>query len=230
MNRHLSTVAPQDRLLAPQLDYILLDGSGSMGDKWGETLQGLQIFCNCLVAENIHSHAILHVFDGTDAEWLQRDSLLSDWEALPGRVDLPGGGTPLFDAVNLMARRLADLDPPRCRIVIVTDGGENGSRATDGDEARALLDWCRAKGWQVTFLGADFSNSAQAKQLGADHRNSISVQRARLVEAGKLLAEKSIRNAQSGADINFSDEEKSDFGGYLAGPLRDPNAGPVTKL
>jgi len=110
---------------------------------------------------------------------------------------------------------LRDLDPPRCSIVIVTDGDENGSKYTDAEQARAFLDWCRAKGWQVTFIGADFNNSAQARLLGADARNSIGVTKARLLEAGKKLGEKRAAHALYGDDINFSEDERKDFGGYL---------------
>lgn len=213
-------IVPQANLLAPQLDYVLLDGSGSMADKWWETLAGLQAFCDVLRAENIHSHAILQVFDSTDIEFLQRDSLLSEWKPLTGSAPISyhGGGTPLYDAVNIMVRRLADLDPPRASIVIVTDGFENGSKVTSAEQARNLLDWCRAKGWQVTFLGADFSNYSQAAQLGAEPRNAIGVAQARLEDAGKLLGKKRVDNARSGRDMDFTKDEQQDFGGYLPSP------------
>src|SRR5260370_885137 len=157
------------KLLAPQLDYILLDGSGSMQSKWWDTLAGLQNFLSVLRAQNIASHGIVHVFDSTDLELIQRDAVLADWDSiLENPLKLHGGGTPLFDAVNLMVRRLAELDPPRCSIVIITDGKENGSTYTTAEQARNLLDWCRHKCWQVTFLGAGLSNSHQAKALGAN--------------------------------------------------------------
>jgi hypothetical protein len=97
----------------------------------------------------------------------------------------------------------------------VTDGDENGSRHTDHSQARAILDWCRAQGWQVTFLGADFNNSRQAKLLGATEQNSLGVQAQRLIDAGKVLGQKRARNALYGDDISFTDDEKRDFGGYL---------------
>lgn len=201
---------------ATQMDYILLDGSGSMSEKWWDTIAGLDNFLNCLKAQNIHSHGILHVFDSTDIELIQRDGLIGEWKGFREEpIGLHGGGTPLYDAVNIMVRKLADLDPPRASIVIITDGHETSSRATTLAQAKNLLDWCRAKGWQVTFLGADFSNSAQAKALGATERNSIGVAKSRLSDAGKLLGEKRVRNALSGADINFSESEQEDFGGYL---------------
>jgi hypothetical protein len=202
--------------LAPQLDYVLLDGSGSMSDKWWETLAGLQNFLSVLRAENIASHGIVHVFDSVNMELIQRNSIIAEWASfIDHPLSLHGGGTPLFDAVNLMVRKLADLDPPRCSIVIITDGMENGSTYTTADQARNLLDWCRHKGWQVTFLGADFSNSKQAKLLGANESNSLAIQKMKLGEAGKLLGEKRVDYGRTGKPINFDKNEQADFGGYL---------------
>jgi len=217
MNQSKALATPAERqahLLAPQLDYILLDGSGSMGDKWPETIGGLRAFLRVLAASNIHSHGILHIFDSNNLEYIQRDNTLREWENLSS-IDRHGGGTPLYDAINIMVRRLAELDPPRASVVIVTDGMDTGDKFTTLDQARNLLEWCRAKGWQVTFLGADFNNSNQARLLGATERNSIGVQKARLIEAGALLGKKRVENAQSGKDIDFTGEEKSTFGGYL---------------
>ena len=111
-----------------------------------------------------------------------------------------------------MGRELRDLNPPRCSIVIITDGDENGSRHTTHEQARAILDWCRAQGWQVTFLGCDFNNSRQAKLLGADESNSLGVQAARMIEAGKVLGKLSPKRLVRG--LSTSPPEKS-FGGYL---------------
>jgi hypothetical protein len=70
----------------------------------------------------------------------------------------------------------------------------------------------------VTFLGADFNNSSQAKLLGADASNSIGVQKHLLLEAGKALGKKRANNARYGNDISFTDDEKTTFGGLLAAP------------
>lgn len=209
-------------LLAPQLDYILLDGSGSMMTKWHETLAGLDGYMGALRAANVASHGIVTVFQGNTLDSVQRDSVIADWKPFTTTGLTSGwGGTPLYDAVNLMGRSLRDLNPPRASIIIVTDGMENGSRHTTHAQAKAILDWCRAKGWQVTFLGADFNNSQQAKLLGATPSNSIGVQKMLMHEAGKLLGGKRVRNVMFGEDISFTDEEKKDFGGYLTGPSND---------
>lgn len=204
-------------LLAPQLDYILLDGSGSMQDKWWETLAGLDGYMDVLRAQNIASHGIAHVFSTRDLVSIQRDSVIAEW---PRFVDDPldsvWSTTPLYDAINYMGREFRRLNPVRATAIVITDGDENASTHTTGDQAAAILNWMRAKGWQVVFLGADFNNSKQAALLGMSERNTIGVKKMKLLEAGKALGEKRVRYGQTGADISFSDEEKENFGGYLS--------------
>lgn len=208
-------------LLAPQLDYLLVDGSHSMMEKWYPTLAGLENFLSVLKSQNIHSHGILNVFDSNSLESIQRDGTLASWPSFSAEPLVSSwGGTPLYDAINLMGRSLRDLDPKNASIVIVTDGEEMSSRHTTIHQARAILDWCRAKGWQVTFLGADFDNAKQAKMLGANPDNTAGIRKELLADAGRALGEKRARHAQSGTEISFSPEEKATFGGYLTGPSK----------
>lgn len=213
-------VPKSSALLAPQLDFFLVDGSGSMIDKWWDCLAAMDSYMDVLRLQGIDSHGIATVFSGpSDLDMTQRDSTIRDWKTFSEEpLGSTWGTTPLYDAINLMARRLRDLDPSRACIVIVTDGQESGSRHTSQTQARALLDWCRAKGWQVIFLGAEFNNSAQAKALGANECNAIGVQQKMLESAGALLARKRMIYGASGDEINFTSDEKQQFGGYLAGP------------
>src|SRR5262245_4044266 len=139
-------------LQAPQLDYILVDGSSSMMSKWWDTMGALEGYVDVLKTQNINSHGIIQIFDSYDLNLIARDSTLDTCRSFKeDPLAAHWGSTSLFDAINLMGRTLRDLDPPNCSIVIVTDGDENGSRHTSEAQARAILDWCRAKGWQVTF-------------------------------------------------------------------------------
>jgi hypothetical protein len=204
-----------------QVDYILLDGSSSMQDKWWDTLDAIQAYIDGVKAANIHSHCTVQVFDTNDLEYIARDCKIEDWVALRTEpIGAHWGMTPLYDAIAIMAARLRDLDPPRASVVIVTDGEENLSRFTDLPQAKAFLDWIRAKGWQVTFIGADFNNSDQAQALGANEHTSIGVEKRQLSNAAAALARKRARYGLYGDPMHYTDEERQQFGGYLGGPAR----------
>lgn len=187
-----------------------------MRDKWWKSCGALDLFITTLRERNISSHAILSVFDHKNLGAVQRDCILADWQTFD-KQPLIGtfGSTPLYDAINKMGWELRDLRPQAASIIIVTDGEENASQFTTLEQAKAILDWCRAQGWQVTFLGADFENSAQARALGAQAECSIGVRKQKLLDAGKALGAKRANHALFGTDINFTEEEKENFGGYL---------------
>lgn len=205
-----------------QVDYILIDGSGSMTDKWYESLDAIDAYVDGVKNQNIQSQIIVHTFDDLDIDLVQRDQPIEQW--IPFKQQPIGanwGMTPLYDAVNVMGRRLAVMDPPRCSILIVTDGGENGSRICNLVQAKAILDWCRAKGWQVTFIGADFSNARQAALLGGNPQSAIGVTKQNLRASTEALAKKRARYGLYGEDMHWTDDEKQQFGGYLNGPAKE---------
>ena len=213
------TLNPTSLATNLQRDYILLDGSGSMQSKWWETLAAIDAYMAGVKAANIKSKAILHTFDSDDKDCIQRDLPLEDWKPLlQDPVGAYWTSTPLFDAIRLMGMRMKDLDPPRASIVIVTDGEENCSQFTTLAEAKAVLDWCRAKGWQVTFIGAEFNNWSQARALGANEATSIGVQQKMLSDATTALAKKRAAYGIYGTPMHYSDAEKQQFGGYLNPP------------
>lgn len=204
--------------ITTQLDYILLDASGSMSSKWWDALDSIDAYVGTLQAKNVNSQIILSTFESANPEFIHRDQNIAEWKPLR---DNPIGadftGTPLYDAVHIMARKLRDLDPPRASLVIVTDGQDTGSK-TDVNQAKSMLDWCRAKGWQVTFIGAGFDNSAQAKRLGSHGSAAIGVSPARLIDAAVALGEKRARYGLTGDEMHFTDDERQQFGGFLAAP------------
>lgn len=218
----MTTNTPAIRSALPvgtQLDYLIIDGSGSMADKWNSTLATIDAFLSTIRDAGVPSHILLSTFDSYNVSCIHRDAAL---DACPLMAQAPiasrWGDTPLYDAINAAGWALRDLSPARAHICFITDGRENASKATDVTQARALLAWMRARGWQVTFIGCDFNNSSQARELGLDASNAIGVQRGRLKEAGKLLATKRIGYARFGTDMNFSEDEQQQFGGYLAAP------------
>jgi Mg-chelatase subunit ChlD len=217
MSNQLQTHPRLPDALRSQRDFILLDGSGSMQNSWWPTMEAIEAYIATLRRNATQTFLTLSVFSGQDLDMEQRNCTIEDWKSL---LDQPltstWGSTPLYDAINVMARRLRDEDPLRCAITIVTDGDENGSNFTDRTQAKAILDWCRAKGWQVTFIGCDWDNEALAKKLGSHPSAAIGVSKAMLKDAAEELANKRSRYASSGAPMHFTDEERHQFGGYLS--------------
>lgn len=202
--------------LTSQLDFVLMDGSFSMQDKWWDMLAALDTYVGTLKSNQIDSHLLMHIFDSTDLKLIGRDCHIRDHKNF---VEDPIGAhfnsTPLYDAITIMGATLRDLNPARCSITIVTDGEDTGNKFSNLAQARSILDWCRAHGWTVTFIGCDFDNDKQARALGATPANSIGVQRHLLTAAAKTYAEKRTRNARTGDPINFTADEKVKFGGLL---------------
>ena len=202
-----------------QLDFVILDGSTSMMSKWWDMLKAIDTYVDGLKAGNMNSHITISTFDSLDLEMIQRDQDLDTWTSLDkDPIGANWGSTPLYDAINVNIRRIREIDPAKCHILIVTDGEENHSQFTNLTQAKAILDWARAKGWQVTFIGCDFNNSAQAQLLGADKSSAIGVQTKLLSEATKNLAKKRVNYGLYGGSINWSESEQQQFGGYLNAP------------
>jgi len=197
------------------LDYLLVDGSASMQPKWWNFLTAGDVFLDESRKNGVKSHLVVHVFDTEDMEMIQRDEPLSTAKTF---VEEPlgshFGGTPLYDAIVLMGMRLKERNPSKASILIITAGDDLDSK-TKVDSAKRVLDWCRAKGWQVTFIGCDFNNDDQSKLLGADASNTIGVDRKLLNDAARNLATKRAAYSRDGENIGFTDDEKKKFGGYL---------------
>lgn len=211
------TLAIRSGSLAPaSLDFILLDGSGSMRSKWWDSLASVDGYCSVMHEASMTSRILLSVFSDNYLGVIERDLSVADWKPLmdnsPG---FPGGGTPLYDAINTMVRSLRDLDPLKCSLLIVTDGEEAGSQYTDKVQAKAMLDWCRAKGWQVTFIGCDFNSDAVSGLLGGNRESSISVSKQNLSTATRALGKKRVGYDLYGTPMHWSEEEQQTFGGFL---------------
>src|SRR5262245_20783821 len=210
-------------LNAPQLDFILLDGSSSMKRLWWDTLGAIDGYIDELRTQNINSHILLRIFSGTCGGLsydTARNEAIGDFLPLASHpVGSYWGSAPLFDAMNEMGLELKSIDPTRCSIIIATDG-ENTHSETTEEQARAILDWCRAKGWQVTFIGCDFNNSTVAKALGANPSSAIGVEKSHLTSAARSLGKKRANYARYGAPMHWSESEQQQFGGYLSAPER----------
>jgi hypothetical protein len=207
------------KLSTDQLDMILLDGSGSMSSKWWPMLEAIDAYIAGLKTAHVKSHIVLDVFDSTDRQLNMRDGHIDQWKTFAeDPIGAHFGMTPLMDAIVLMGAKVRDLNPPKCAVTIITDGNDTlgFNLFANIHKARSVLDWLRAQGFTVTFIGCDFDNDRQARALGASPHNSIGVRKELLTDAAKRYAEKRVHNVRTGEDINFTQDEKTKFGGYLS--------------
>lgn len=153
-----------------QHDFILLDRSGSMQSQWNEALNAINGYVRKLAEDKVKTNVTLVVFDkeGEKASIdVIRDNVKpSKWKNVSDADATPRGLTPLNDAVGRIVSMSESKKYDKVAIIIMTDGFENASVELTVQQAKDALERCRAKGWQVIFLGANFDNAQQAASYG----------------------------------------------------------------
>lgn len=195
-----------------QHDFILLDRSGSMSSLWDEALSSINAYVKKLADDKIDTGVTLATFDGNAGRLafeVIRDRIIpSTWKAVSSADATPRGMTPLSDATGQIVSLAKAGNYDKVAIIIMTDGAENASRELTVAQAKAALDECRAKNWQVIFLGANFDNASQASSYGNSAFATASVAKGSLGVATQSMASSRGAYASTGASMGFSDEEK----------------------
>ncbi len=197
--------------------YILLDRTGSMEPIWSEALSSVNAYADGLAAldggPRVDADITLAVFDAQDG--LQFDVLrkgvdAEGWRDVTSKEVSPRGMTPLYDAIGRMVS-LAEKDrPEKAIIVIMTDGEENSSTEMSNAAAKAALDRVRAKGWEVVFLGAEFSNFEDAVGVGQTTSRNMAVSKDQLSDSMGRLADKSKAFASGAApSVEWNEEDRA---------------------
>jgi hypothetical protein len=172
---------------------------------WSEALSSVNAYADGLATldggPRVDADITLAVFDAQDG--FQFDVLRDDvdaerWKKLTSDEVAPRGMTPLYDAIGRIVS-LAEKDRPgKAVIVIMTDGEENSSEEMTKATAKAALDRVRRKGWEVVFLGTEFSNFNDAEGVGQTSSRNMAVSKEQLSDSMNRLAQKS-KDYASGA-------------------------------
>lgn len=194
-----------------QHDFILLDRSGSMDSQWVEALGAVNAYVKKLAEEKVDTGVTLAVFDGhggLDFKVIRDRIIPSTWKVVTREDAEPRGMTPLNDATGRIVALAKAGNYDKVAIIIMTDGQENASKELSVAQAKALLDGCRAKNWQVIFLGANFDNAAQADSYGNAPRSTIMAYKANLGAAMSDMGRTRATYGLSGQAMTFTDEDK----------------------
>lgn len=198
--------------------YILLDRTGSMSNIWTEALSSVNAYAANIVtaAGEVVPRITLAVFDaheGLQFDVLRRSVEPEDWQAVTDKEASPRGMTPLFDAIaRIIAMAEAD-SPEKAVIVIMTDGEENSSREVTKAGVRAALERAEKRGWEIVFLGAEFSNFADADAVGISARKSMAMGAGHMSDSMTKLARKSqAYYAAAAAEVAFDEADREEAG------------------
>jgi von Willebrand factor type A domain len=197
--------------------YILLDRTGSMEPIWSEALSSVNAYADGLATldggPRVDADITLAAFDANDG--LQFDVLRSGvdaerWRKVTNDEVSPRGMTPLYDAIGKIVT-LAEKDrPQKAVIVIMTDGEENSSREMTKTSAKAALDRIRKRGWEVVFLGTEFSNFNDAEGVGQSTSRNMAVAKEQLNDSMRGLAQKSKDYATGAAPtVEFNAQDRA---------------------
>jgi hypothetical protein len=197
--------------------YILLDRTGSMEPIWTEAHSSVNAYADGLASldggPRVDADITLAAFDAQDGlqfDVLRKDIDASEWRDVTNKEISQRGMTPLYDAIGRMVS-LAEKDKPeKAVIVIMTDGEENSSKEMTKASDKAALDRVRAKGWEVVFLGTEFSNFDDATGVGQTASRNMAVSKDQLSDSMNRLAQKS-RDFAAGAapSVEWNAEDRA---------------------
>lgn len=199
-----------------QHDFILLDRSGSMGNRWVEAINSVNNYVHELAKLGTPTGVTLVAFDegpnGKIDFLTLRDRIVpSTWADVKGEEAPPRGMTPLNDAVGRIVDLAESGNYDKVAITIITDGAENASKEITHAMAKGRLDRCRARNWQVVFLGADFDNVQQAASYGANPGATVTMGTGNYGASTSHLAMARSAYSTTGAEMQFDVHVKAEL-------------------
>lgn len=159
-------------------NLIILDESGSMRSIYEQALSGINetlatIRSNQELFPLHRNYVSIVTFEGdTSGVKLRRDRIpVGSIKNLTRKDYVPGGCTPLYDAIGMSVTRLAESIMPSDRVLvtIITDGEENSSSRYSGTAVKELISRQREKGWTFAYIGANQDAVEVARDLNIDN-------------------------------------------------------------
>lgn len=192
--------------------FVLLDASASMSRNWVETIGSMNAYVRELATETPAAEVTLAVFDSMESlrfEVIRNGVRADDWRNVGTQEVHPRGNTPLYDAIGRFVSLAMKKDCKRTALVIMTDGAENSSTILDRATSTAMLDTCRAKGWQTVFLGNNFDAMPQASALNNNVNMTLSILPQNLAASMSTLAGYTASYGARGMAMNFTDTDRA---------------------
>ena len=220
--------------------YILIDRSGSMARRWEETIEAINGYVSEMKSSKTRASVTVSAFDrngygsksgksNSDMVTLAESVPLSKWKKLKPNDVRPRGMTPLNDAILDIIETANYQDHKRTSLIIMTDGIENASKRSSR-EARAQLNKCKEKNWDIVMLGADFDAMKIRDNYGMTYDQTINIRGEENLDATyKNLAMKTSSYAATGESRAFTQQERDEAIGVYIAPTTDPKLKDISK-
>ena len=152
---------------------FILDKSGSMSGKEGDTIGGFNAMLKKQKQEEGAAHVTTVLFD--DRFEILHDRLdIRFVQPITEKEYYVGASTALLDAVGYTIYKIKEKmrasdyegESTNVIVVIVTDGYENASRRYRYPQIRELVDQHKKMGWEFIFLGANIDAIGAAADIG----------------------------------------------------------------
>ncbi len=196
---------------------VVLDRSGSMECLTNEVIGAFNTFVD--EQKQVEGEATFTLIQFDDHYEVNCEAInIQDVSHLDETTYVPRGMTALFDAVGKAilstGKRLSAMAEPdrpeKVIFLIQTDGEENSSTEMNNAAAKAALDRARAKGWEVVFLGTEFSNFDDATGVGQTASRNMAVSKEQLSDSMGRLAQKSKEFAAGAApSVEWTAEDRA---------------------
>lgn len=197
---------------------LLLDRSGSMEDHKVETIGAINQYTDKL-KEQFKGLFTLTQFDSGGIDIVHNGIKMKDIPQVTDENYQPRGMTPLLDAIGQTVSEMDAQGFDNVIFCIITDGMENSSHEWKLANVRELLESKIAKGWQVSYLGANVDAFAEGAALGISKGQSINFQGAHAAQVMDAFATSNVRYATrsdpldvSSSDFTDDEREKSSGG------------------
>lgn len=160
---------------------FVIDESGSMGGTESDVIGGFNSFIKEQKSKP-YGKIDVTLYKFNDACSIIFNDLPLDKIRPLSKVDYtPGGLTALYDTIGIAISEAdkqnnhlkQEHKPDMVMMVIITDGQENASHEYTSQTVKRLIqEHEQNEDWQFIYLGADFTNFADADSLGIKYRTS----------------------------------------------------------
>lgn len=189
---------------------VVLDKSGSMETKRKEAISGFNEFLEANRKATPNARFVYCLFDSIPKP--VEVSAIGTVSKLTKGKYVPGGTTALYDAIGDTLYKIEHLDGvKRVAVAIITDGEENNSHEFTREKISKEIEKAKERGWQFTFIGADFNAYDAGFRIGLRADQIFSVRGGKGLSAGYGAMTNSVMAYTTGQtdSVSYSDEDKA---------------------